>query len=380
MKIAAVETYFFDYPLEQDFYPAWIPGHAQTANRCVLLKLISDEGLEGVGAASCFSEEQAGVVKLIAEETIGMFLVGLDPKEVEIVTRLMNRFGYMLGGRPWLVEVALWDLLGKAEGKAAYQLWGGQGDPIEAYASTGVVVTAEKSPEAAIAAREAGFKSIKLRAHSMDVKDDIRAVQAVRAAVGDSMRILVDANQGWCLSPIGPVWDVDTAIDFARAMAELDVYWLEEPLDRFDYDGLAKLREASDVRIAGGEVNQGIHEFKVMFEKGCFDVYQPDATLAGGVSMAREVAAMAQERGLMFSPHTWTNGVGFAVNMQIAASVSNCPILEFPYEPDSWSPQSRDAMLTQPFLAENGHITPPSTPGLGIELDPDTVAKYGKRL
>lgn len=380
MAIASIETHFFEYPLEKEFHPAWIPGHAQTHNRCVILKLITNDGLEGIAAASVFSEDQARLLKFIVEDTIGQFLIGGDPDAVVMYRDLVTRFGLMIGGRPWLVEAALWDLIGKASEIPLYQHWGGTGEPIELYASTGETNSVERSPEQALAAREAGFRGIKLRAHNTDYQDDIRAVAAVRDAVGDSMKVLVDANQGWSLSPFGPKWEYDTALAFAQAIAEYDVYWLEEPLDRFDFNGLAKLRRSAKVPIAGGEMNQGLHEFKILFEKGCLDVYQPDATLAGGVLMAREVAKMAQEHKVRFSPHTWTNGIGFAINAQIAASVPNCPILEFPYEPGSWSPQARDAMLTKPFLPEDGMLTLPDVPGIGIELDPDAMKQFAKRL
>jgi len=380
MAIEKIETYFFEYPLKKDFYPSWIPGHAQTHNRCVILKLITDDGLEGIGAASCFSLDQARLLKFIVEDTIGQFLQGGDAAAVEAYADIVTRFGLMLGGRPWLVEVALWDLIGKAAGTPLYECWGGGHDSFAAYASTGEMNSAAQSPEKALAAREAGFGAIKLRAHNMDIQEDIKAAVAVREAVGDSMKIMVDANQGWSLSPFGPKWDCDTALAYVEGVADCDLYWLEEPLDRFDFNGYAKLREKSAVRIAGGEMNQGFHEFEIMFEKGCLDVYQPDATLAGGVLMARKVAAKTQEEGLLFSPHTWTNGIGFAINLQIAAAAPNCPIIEFPYEPANWSPEARDAMLTEPFMPIDGRLAVPTKPGLGVELNPEVMAQYATRL
>jgi len=380
MKIVGTEAYFFERPLEQGFHPAWIPGHTQTANRCVILKVLTDEGLEGISAASVFSEEQARVAKFIAVDTVGQFLPGMDPNDIEVLTRIVNMYGYMLGGRPWFVEVALWDLIGKAAGQSLHRYWGGTTKPLELYASMGEAATAARSPDRAVAAREAGFRAVKLRAHSFNHKDDIAAVAAVREAVGNSMGILVDANQGWTLSPIGPRWELDTAKDFAKAMEDLEILWIEEPLDRFDFDGLRALRDSTSVPIAGGELNQGLHEFKVMLEKDCLDVYQPDATLAGGVGVARQVAELAREQGRQFSPHTWTNGIGFAVNLQIAASVADCPMLEFPYEPESWSPQARDAMLAKPFTPIDGRIEVPDGPGYGIELSDEAMAAYAKRL
>lgn len=380
MPISAIETYYFEYPLAKPFYPTWVPMHAQTANRCVVLKLITDDGLAGIGAASVFNEDQARVLKFIVQDTIGQFMIGADPRDVDTLSEVMRLYGYMLGGRPWLIEAALWDLVGKYENKPLYELWGGASRPLELYASTGELVTAEKGPERALAARDAGFRSVKLRAHHYDWQDDVRAVQAVREAVGDTMRLLVDANQGWTLSPLGVKWDYETAYAFCHAVEELNLFWVEEPLQRFDYDGLAKLRDCVDVPIAGGEMNQGMHEFKILLEKDCLDVYQPDATLAGGVSLAREVARLAVERGRTFSPHTWTNGIGFAVNLQIALSVPECPLLEYPFEPESWSPDVRDAMLTQPFAVSDGSILPPDGPGLGIELNPKIMEKHAKLL
>ena len=380
MPISAIETYFFEHALERPFYPTWVPMHAQTANRCMIIKLITDDGLEGIGAASVFSEEQARVLNFIARDTIGQFLIGADPKDVGVLSEVVRLYGYMLGGRPWLVEAALWDLVGKMEGQPLHRIWGGEKTELELYASTGELATAELSPERAIAAREAGFRAIKLRAHHADFREDVRAIEAVRAAVGDTMRVLVDANQGWILSPLGPKWDYATAKDFCDAVADLNLYWIEEPIDRYEYDALARLRDSVDTPIAGGEMNQGMHEFRILLEKDCLDVYQPDATLAGGVSLAREVARLAAEKGRAFSPHTWTNGIGFAINLQIAASLPDCPILEYPWEPASWSPEARDAMLTVPFLAEAGAIRIPTGPGWGISLNPEAMKRFAKRL
>ncbi|HNR31640.1 MAG TPA: mandelate racemase/muconate lactonizing enzyme family protein [Candidatus Hydrogenedentes bacterium] len=380
MSIAAIETYFFEHPLARPFHPTWVPMHEQTANRCLILKLITDDGLEGIAAASVFSEEQARLLRFIVQDTIGQFLIGADPKDVELLAEVVRLYGFMIGGRPWLVEAALWDLVGKMAGEPLCRYWGGARTELELYASTGELATVEHAPERALAARDAGFRAIKLRARHFDYREDLEAVRAVRAAVGDTMRILVDANQGWTLSPLGVKWDYETALAFCRGVEDLDVYWVEEPLHRFDYDGLARLRAAVDVPIAGGEMNQGMHEFKVLLEKDCLDVYQPDATLAGGVSVAREVARLALARGRSFSPHTWTNGIGFAINLQIAASLTECPFLEYPWEPESWSPEARDAMLTQPFLAKDGAISVPEGAGFGVTLNPEAMGRFAKRL
>lgn len=379
MRITSMKAYYFEYPLDKEFHPAWIPGHAQTANRCVILVIGTDQGIEGVSAASVFNEEQARFAKFIAVDTIGRFFLNMDPAEVDTLTRIINMYGFMLGGRPWYIEVALWDLLAKAKGLPLYEYWGGGQSCLPLYASTGETVTAARGPDKALAAREAGFRAIKLRAHNLDYRDDIKAVEAVRDAVGDSMDILVDANQGWTLSPVGPRWDFITALEFAKAMEGLKVLWIEEPLDRFDFEGLRALRDSVAIPIAGGEMNQGLHEFRMLLEKDALDIYQPDATLAGGAAMARQVAQCAREKGRRFSPHTWTNGIGFAANLQIAAA-EQCEILEYPFEPNSWNVEARDGMLEAPFIHDAGRMWLPELPGLGINLSQEAMTKYARLI
>ena len=224
--------------------------------------------------------------------------------------------------------------------------------------------------------RERGFKAVKLRFHNPDWRVDLKTLDAVRKAVGDTMTIMVDGNWGWYLP--GDLrqgaWDRKTARTVAKALEDYDVFWLEEPLYAYDYDGLAELRQNTNVRIAGGELNAGLHEFQVYFDKKSFDVYQPDCTFAGGITVAKKVAGMAEAAGLLFAPHTWTNGIGFAANLQVAASVSNCPFIEFPYDPPNFTEAERDFMLTEPFtIDKDGYVHVPQKPGLGVELDEERL-------
>jgi L-alanine-DL-glutamate epimerase-like enolase superfamily enzyme len=144
---------------------------------------------------------------------------------------------------------------------------------------------------------------------------------------------------------------------------------------------LAELRSRSEVAIAGGELNGGWHEFKVMLEKGSYDIYQPDATMGGGISDAKRVMDACRERGLGFTPHTWTNGLGFLVNLHVhAAGLCDHPI-EYPYEPPGWVPEARDGLLTEPIRVDaDGTVAVPDTPGLGIELDEHKLARFGEKF
>jgi len=227
-----------------------------------------------------------------------------------------------------------------------------------------------------------GFQTVKLRVHSFDPAEDVAQVETVRRAVGDDMGIGVDANQGWRVALIddAPLWTLERATEFARACAELGVGWIEEPLDMYAYDEQAELCRRSDVPIAGGELNGGWQEFKVMLEKGSYDIYQPDATMGGGIGDAKRVLDACRERGLGYTPHTWTNGLGFLVNLHVYAAGPRDHPIEYPYEPPGWVPEARDGILAEPVrVASDGTVTIPDAPGLGIVLDEDKLAHYGEK-
>jgi L-alanine-DL-glutamate epimerase-like enolase superfamily enzyme len=196
------------------------------------------------------------------------------------------------------------------------------------------------------------------------------------------MAIGVDANQGWRVALVSdaPLWTLERATEFAHACADLDVSWIEEPLDMYAYDEQAELCRRSQVPIAGGELNGGWHEFKVMLEKHSYDVYQPDATMGGGISDALRVLEACGEQGLGYTPHTWTNGLGFLINLHVYAAGPRDHPIEYPYEPPGWVPEARDGILAEPIrVAEDGTVAVPDAPGLGIELDEDKLTRYGTR-
>ena len=160
---------------------------------------------------------------------------------------------------------------------------------------------------------------------------------------------MVDANQAGIEPGHGghQRWGFRRALEVARELERLGVVWLEEPLDRYDYDGLARLRDRLDtLKIAGGEDNHGLHEFKLLIDRGCFDILQPDALLSEGIFQLRKVAAMAEAANLEVAPHTWGNGIGLLANLHLAASSPNCAWLEFPHDPPSgFTLEARDQML-----------------------------------
>jgi L-alanine-DL-glutamate epimerase-like enolase superfamily enzyme len=199
------------------------------------------------------------------------------------------------------------------------------------------------------------------------------------------MKIGVDANQGWRVTIIAdaPRWDLGRARRFADACADAGVAWLEEPLAMDGYEDLAALTEYSRVPIAGGELHSsGLPELKTMIERRCYDIFQPDALFTGGIAQTWKVVKLCREHGLTYTPHTWTNGIGFAVNLQlmVASGFAGEKELEYPISPPGWTVEARDALLEEPFVHEKGTLDTPTAPGLGFQVDPRALARYGQRF
>jgi len=377
MKISLIELYHVSVPLKEPFWPTWIPGYPQTHNRFTLIRLVTDDGIEGWSAGSAMGNERQGLGDLL-----GGYLMGADPTDIDRIQDLLKQAGF-LGWRNFWIEPACWDIAAKAAGKPLYELLGGRARPMEVYLSTGERHPAHQRVEELLSARERGFRTAKLRVRDYLLNDDIQHIAAVRKGVGADMALAVDANQGWLVSIVDrlPAWDFNRANEFAAACAEHDIAWLEEPLDSRDYDGNAALRAISDVKITGAELNYGWDEIKIMLEKDCFDVYQPDATFAGGIAQVRQVIDKCYQAGRQYSPHTWTNGIGFYINWNLALSdVRNSLPLEYPLEEPSWVPEAREGIIAPIVPDEYGRLKPFDRPGLGFEVDRGLLKKFGKRF
>ena len=193
----------------------------------------------------------------------------------------------------------------------------------------------------------------------------------------------IDRVQGWLVTIVDkiPVWDLARAKTFADACAANGFEWLEEPLDSRDYDGNADLKKYSKVKIAGPELNYGWDEIKIMFEKDCFHIYQPDATFAGGIAQVKKVIDECKKRDRLYTPHTWTNGIGFYVNWNLVlADRDNKLPLEYPLEYPSWIPEFREGIISPIIPDKNATLQPFKTPGLGFEINKKLLGKYGKRF
>lgn len=378
MKITSISSEAVMIPYQQDFYPTWYPGKVEKGQTIFIARVDTDEGISGF--ATC--EAPFGILPIMQETVkyLETMLLGESPFEIE---RLILRFRDVarIATRPWLVENALWDIIGKASGQPVYKLFGNARDKVRVYAAWGEIRSLEQRKEDAQQLVQEGFKGVKLRFHQEKMSDDIALVEAVRDAVGDKLDIMVDANQGTAIertrSNVPPVWSFQRAKETAMELEHLSCAWLEEPLFRYDYDGLARLSQEVDIPIAGGEINRGIYEFKQMLDKGSYDIIQPNCTMSEGISQIRKIAAIADSYGKICNPHAWIPGLGVMQSMHMVAAIPNFTWLEFPYDPPKITPEVFQGIVKEYYFPEaDGCIPLPKAPGLGIELDGEKIRKY----
>jgi D-galactarolactone cycloisomerase len=378
-KIERIELFHVNVPLAKPFFPSWIPGYPQTHARYTLLKLCTDDGLVGWSAGNAFGFERAGLGDLL-----GSFLLGLEADDLATVRKRLREASY-LGWRNWWIECAFYDLLGKLQGKPVYKLLQEKEETVEkarVYASSGTLMPIEQRRPYLDEIRRMGIGAVKIRVKDPERRDDVTILRECRKELGDDFSIGVDANQGWPVSLIDPtpIWDLEYATEFGKACDDLGIAWIEEPLDMHDWYGMAELRKRVRTAIAGAELLGDWHELRALFERECLDYYQPDATFAGGLSVAVQVMAECRKRNLKYSPHTWSNGIGLVINLHAFAAWENRQLLEYPYEPPGWVPEGRDGILEPILVNPDGSIDVPQEPGLGLRIDPGRLRKFGKRF
>jgi D-galactarolactone cycloisomerase len=375
MKITRIEVVQSrrPVPLPELYRPAWEEPDTKgtTGFHFAFYKVHTDEGIVGIGPYT-------GPVSSWAND----LLIGQDPAyvgrfwEVTMRGRGTTLHSTSCGG----LEIALWDILGKAAGMPIYKLLGACRDRVRAYAATCQLKPAREYARTLAAFKEQGIKAVKLRLHRPDPEDDLAFVQAIRAAVGDDMILLVDANQN-NPSITYRFWSRQTALRMARALEELGVYWLEEPLPRADAEGLAEICRAVGMYIAGGEHCATVYEFRDALFAGAYDIVQPDVVLGQiGISGIGKVAVLADAVGRMVAPHVCSggnNGIYLAATIHALCAIDNCPLIEVPYDPPCLTPETMQVPLKEPLRIDaEGNVCAPQGPGLGIEIDEDAIAPY----
>ena len=294
MLITDVRTQLVEFPFDAPFYPAWARGRNMPALQMVLIRVETDEGITGIGAAHAGPEAMIAIDRFVKP-----YFVGEDPLAVERLTVVL-RDAEILGPPLYCMEIPLWDIVGKRAGLPVYRLWGGYASRVEVYCATAEVRSAEQRVDDVQRLIDEGFKAVKLRFHRPDPRDDLAVVAAVRDAVGDRIEIMVDGNQAGVEPGHGghETWGYRLALEVAHELERMGCYWLEEPLPRHNYDDLARLRDRLEtLRVDGGEDNHGLHEFQLLLDRRCFDVLTPDALLSEGVFQLRKLAAIPPTAG-----------------------------------------------------------------------------------
>jgi L-alanine-DL-glutamate epimerase-like enolase superfamily enzyme len=348
---------------------AWNPGTVTTQRigGGSVIEIRTDQGLTGIGP---------GMEPMWLEAAKAQ-LVGKDPFSVE---QLAGPLRYYVGASPRTVsalEIALWDLIGKATGQPLYKIWGAAKDRVPAYASMIQLSTPEERVRMAVGLKSQGWKAIKLRAHYATLKEDVQLVEAVRKAVGDDMEIMVDANQAQSSGTWQPgvMWDFQRALETARELERLNCMWLEEPRLRYSFDELAKLGRMVGIPIAGGENNRGVHEYRWILEQNVFSIVQPDIMVADGVTGFREIAALTQAYHKRVIPHHGGGNLGTIAQLHAIASWPNSPWIEILHDPPVAAYTNGFAIMENaPLVDKEGYLNLPQGPGLGVEINKDLIS------
>ena len=369
MKITKVEVLYLRQPEVK-----WQCDSGQDA---LLVRVETDAGITGIGEVDSSPMAVKGAIEGPFSHTtatgLAQVVMGEDPFETEKLWHKMYRAN-IYGGRRGAglhaisgIDIALWDIKGKALGLPVWKLLGGGFHrKMRCYASSLFGATPEKTGELARRYRDQGFTAVKFGWDPMgqDEKTDIALVREARRGLGDGPDLLIDA---------GLVWDSKTALQRARAFQEYDIYWLEEPLRPDDYEGYQKLARATEVRIAAGEEESNRASFLELMDRGGIDVVQVDLTRCGGFTEAMKIAALAWDRGLPVANHGFTTYVNVTAALHWLNSIPNALICEFVAEEET---NLRESITKQKLRAKDGYLDIPDAPGLGIDLDPDRMAKY----
>jgi D-galactarolactone cycloisomerase len=371
MKITGVRTHLVHCPIPEEHRVRSGAGY-KLARQAAFVEIETDEGMSGFGPCSfgSVSLDLASVGALI-EKTYAPALVGQDPGRIEhhwdriyygAITRTHGPRGVgvaMLSA----IDIALWDLKGKALGVPVYELLGGAvRDPQPLYVSSVYWAPPEQAAAQARVFVDDGFKAFKVKV-GLDVANDIESLRAIRDEVGYEVDMLVDANQ---------CYTRHLALQVGRELEKLRAFFYEEPLPTDDVDGHRFLAEKLDVRIATGENMYTRWDFMPFLGAGAVHVVQADASRCGGISEARKIADVAGGFHAHFVPHTFSDALTVVANLHVVAACANAPIMEYDR---TWNPLQTE-LVTNPPEVRDSAIELPSGPGLGVDIDWDFVADH----
>jgi L-alanine-DL-glutamate epimerase-like enolase superfamily enzyme len=386
MKITAVESHVL-------LAPNYDPRFTSSAQDSFIVVIRTDEGVTGIGESDVNPWVAKACVEAPGTHTMGLcireMLIGADPFDIEALWHRMYVGTAMNGRRGAVVhamgavEMALWDLKGRALGKPVHELLGGaQRKTIVPYASLqpaghGFAEYRDALVESALNAKRLGFKAVKSEvtmngpyAHggmkeSYDRHTEV--VAAVRRALGPDMVLMVDVQYLW--------EDAATCLSVVEDWAEFDLFFLETPIWADNLDEYRKLAERAPMKIAAGEWLATRYEFEELMDRGRIQVAQPDVGRVGGLGEARIVCDMAAERGLTIVPHCWKTGVSISATAHLAFTVPHCAFIEY-LPPELCIETLRKELAVADLKIVNGEIPLPTKPGLGFDLNWDALERF----
>ncbi|WP_204115292.1 mandelate racemase/muconate lactonizing enzyme family protein [Shimia biformata] len=373
MKITAIRTHLLEHKLDTYFESASSGFSTRTH---VLVEVETDVGITGWG-------ECLGPARLNAAIVEGMagHLIGQNPLETE--KRWLETYhAFRDQGQRGLtitalsgIDIALWDIKGKAWGVPVSTLMGGRfRESIEAYATGGFrkdgLDRVTDLPAELARYKAEGFGAAKIKI-GFDVDEDLEVIKRCRDAIGPDMKLMIDANHGFTVAE---------AIALGREAAQYGIGWFEEPVLPELLDGYVDVRRGQPIPVAGGETWHGSWGMKGPVEKRCIDILQPDICGTGGFTEAKRISDMCVLHGVRLVPHVWGTGVQLAASLQFLSALPPNPPRPEPLQPmlefDQTEMPFRQTVLTSPLTHESGLVAVPDGPGLGIEINRDTLENY----
>ena len=377
MRIIKVETFVLSNQLKNAFfYSQW----AYNERRICIVKITTDEGIcgwgEGYGPADVI---RAGI------NLVTPLLIGENPLENETLWYKMYRKTLDYARRGVLaasisaVDVALWDLKGKALNQPVSVLMGGQHRQRVVPYATGLYFSESDNLMAKLVAEantyvEQGFKAIKMKV-GLSISQDIAMVKVVRETIGDEIKLMIDSNHAYSLRE---------ATELSRAVEKYDIGWFEEPVSPEYYHHYKELRTKTIIPIAGGECEYLRYGFQTLLENDCVDILQVDICGAGGLSEAKRISTLANTRGVEIIPHVWGTGIAFHAALHFIANLEPIPGRLYPpdmyIEYDRTENDIRESLTNPKIEMKDGFIEIPNGPGLGIEVDEQVVRHFSSEV
>lgn len=384
MRITEIESIVLQHEMEEELGFAQGYYNKRTAH---LVKVHTDEGITGIGevfGAGSFAFANQGILKHVIEPLV----LGRNPLDISVIWHDVYNAVRDHGqkGMPICclsgVDIALWDIFGKATSQPLYQLLGGKARELSTAYGYGMMfqkrddlpVVYEKEVSRIV---EMGFTASKMKI-GMGVRKDEELAAAVRRGAGDGFKLMADANHAYT---------VGEAIQLGQRLRDLDFYWFEEPVMPEDYEGHCAVRAAlPGINIAGGEAEWTRFGHRELLTRRCVDILQPEVAATGGISEFMRILSMAHAFGIPVMPHVWGSDVLIAVDMHLVSVIPDLPGGLYQFEPmleyDTTPNLFHEHLLVEPLgireqvKANCGRIRPPESPGIGVELNDEFVQKY----